>query len=78
MEFYDRRLPLWHPTGKDILLTWRLHGTLPPNRFTPPDGLTTGQAFGSLRERPIPPLIAPGSDSGRGSLTIIGFAKGSS
>lgn len=37
MEFYERRLPHWHPTGKDIFLTWRLYGTLPPNRF-PPDG----------------------------------------
>src|ERR1700691_1019051 len=45
MEFYERRLPHWHPTGKDIFLTWRLHGTLPPNRFVPPEGLTTGEAF---------------------------------
>jgi hypothetical protein len=44
MEFYERRLPHWHPTGKDIFLTWRLYGTLPPNRF-PPDGPSSGQAF---------------------------------
>jgi putative transposase len=45
MEFYQRSLPHWHPEGKDIFITWRLHGTLPPNRFIPPDGLNSGQAF---------------------------------
>jgi len=45
VAFCERRLPHWHPTGKDLFITWRLHGTLPPNRFVPPDGLTSGQTF---------------------------------
>ncbi len=45
VPFYDRRLPHWHPDGRDIFITWRLHGSLPPTRYVPPDGLTTGQAF---------------------------------
>ena len=45
VAFYERRLPHWHPTGKDIFITWRLHGTLPRNRFIPPGGLTSGHAF---------------------------------
>ena len=45
MAYYERRLPHWHPEGKDIFLTWRLEGTIPKNRFVPPEGLTTGQAF---------------------------------
>ena len=27
--FYRRRLPHWHPEGKALFLTWRLHGTMP-------------------------------------------------
>jgi REP element-mobilizing transposase RayT len=34
-----------HPEGKDLFLTWRLYGSLPPNRYVPPNGLTSGQAF---------------------------------
>jgi|SRR5580692_8146660 putative transposase len=29
MAFYRRNLPHWHPEGKCIFLTWRLHGSLP-------------------------------------------------
>ncbi|MBI1738963.1 MAG: transposase [Acidobacteria bacterium] len=29
MVFYRRNLPHWHPEGRAIFLTWRLHGTLP-------------------------------------------------
>ena len=29
MVFYRRNLPHWHPEGKTIFLTWRLHGSLP-------------------------------------------------
>lgn len=28
-EFYHRNLPHWHPAGRSIFLTWRLHGSLP-------------------------------------------------
>jgi len=45
MAFYERRLPHWHPPGKDVFVTWRLHGTLPRNRFIPPGGFSSGQAF---------------------------------
>ncbi len=27
--FYHRNLPHWHPPGRSIFLTWRLHGSLP-------------------------------------------------
>jgi REP element-mobilizing transposase RayT len=27
--FYHRNLPHWHPPGRPIFLTWRLHGSLP-------------------------------------------------
>jgi len=27
--FYHRNLPHWHPAGRAIFLTWRLHGSLP-------------------------------------------------
>ena len=42
---YEHRLPHLHPEGKDLFITWRLHESLPPNRYVPPDGLTSGQAF---------------------------------
>src|ERR1700737_1228014 len=29
MTYYERNLPHWHPPGKDIFITWRLHGSLP-------------------------------------------------
>src|SRR5713226_10363743 len=45
MSFHERRLPHCQPEGRDLFLTWRLHGSLPPNRYIPPEGLTTGQAF---------------------------------
>jgi hypothetical protein len=43
--YYERRLPHWHPDGRDLFITWRLHGTIPRNRYFPPQGLTAGQAF---------------------------------
>jgi putative transposase len=27
--FYHRNLPHWHPAGRSIFVTWRLHGSLP-------------------------------------------------
>ena len=45
MSLSRRRLPHWWPEGRPLFLTWRLHGTLPPNRYLTPDGPTSGQAF---------------------------------
>ena len=45
MSFYQRRLPHWYPENKDLFLTFRLHGSLPPHRYIPPSGLTAGQTF---------------------------------
>jgi putative transposase len=30
MSYYSRNLPHWHPSGTEIFITWRLHGSLPP------------------------------------------------
>jgi len=45
MSFHQRRLPHWHPDGKDLFLTWRLHDSLPPHRYVPPNSLKGGKAF---------------------------------
>ena len=45
MSFHQRCLPHWHPEGKDLFLTWRLHDSLPAHRYVPPNGLTGGKAF---------------------------------
>jgi REP element-mobilizing transposase RayT len=29
MAYYERNLPHWHPEGRAIFVTWRLHGSLP-------------------------------------------------
>jgi putative transposase len=29
MVYYERNLPHWHPEGRPLFLTWRLHGSLP-------------------------------------------------
>jgi putative transposase len=29
MTYYERNLPHWHPDGKSLFITWRLHGSLP-------------------------------------------------
>ena len=42
--FHRRRLPHYHSVGQPIFLTWRLHGSLPPNR-TFPSVTTSGRAF---------------------------------
>ena len=28
-SYYERNLPHWHPPGKALFVTWRLHGSLP-------------------------------------------------
>jgi len=45
MTLYVRRLPHWQPEDEPLFLTWRLHGTLPPNRYIGPRGLASGEAF---------------------------------
>ena len=45
MEFHQRRLPHWQPSGKNLFLTWHLAGSLPRNRFPPSGALSSGQAF---------------------------------
>ncbi len=31
MTYYERHLPHWQPAGKDVFVTWRLCGSLPPD-----------------------------------------------
>ncbi|MEK7407846.1 MAG: hypothetical protein AAB225_22480, partial [Acidobacteriota bacterium] len=45
MSLYQRRLPHWQPTGPPLFLTWRLHGTLPANRYFGREGLSSGRVF---------------------------------
>jgi hypothetical protein len=42
--FHQRRLPHFHPVDRPLFLTWRLHGSLPANRFFP-SNITSGRAF---------------------------------
>jgi putative transposase len=48
MTFYRRRLPHLHQPNRSIFLTWRLHGSLPPNRPFPKNTLNSGQAFAAM------------------------------
>jgi REP element-mobilizing transposase RayT len=45
MSYYHGRLPHWTPEGKDLFVTWRLYGSLPPHRYVPSQGLRSGYAF---------------------------------
>jgi putative transposase len=45
VPFYRRHLPHLYEVGTPLFLTWRLHGSLPPNRAFPEATLTSGQAF---------------------------------
>ena len=45
MTFYRRHLPHWQPPGQDIFVTWRLHGSLPPNYRPPRDTEPSGERF---------------------------------
>jgi type I restriction enzyme R subunit/putative DNA methylase len=44
MSFTRRNLPHWQPTGAHLFATWRLHGSLPRDRF-PPVPIASGKAF---------------------------------
>jgi putative DNA methylase len=46
--FYRRRLPHLYRDDQSIFLTWRLFGSLPPNRPFPSAGVTCGKAFAVL------------------------------
>jgi putative transposase len=48
MTSYHRRLPHVYAVGQPIFLTWRLAGSLPPNRVFPSSALTSGQAFAAM------------------------------
>ena len=48
MPFYRRRLPHWDVVGEPLFVTFRLHGSLPANRFFPPENVTSGEAFAAL------------------------------
>jgi hypothetical protein len=45
---YERRLPLLDAIGQPLFVTFRLHGSPPPNRVFPPARLTSGQAFAAI------------------------------
>ncbi len=45
---YWRHLPHLSPTGKPIFITWRLHGSLPPNRHFPNPTESSGRQFAVL------------------------------
>jgi len=48
VTFYRRRLPHVSVVGDPVFLTWRLHGSLPPDRFFPTGVLSSGEAFAAL------------------------------
>jgi hypothetical protein len=39
---YERRLPQWDVVGAPLFVTFRLYGSLPPNRIFPPGNLKSG------------------------------------
>jgi hypothetical protein len=45
--FHQRRLPHLHSVGQPVFVTWRLHGSLPPNRVFSSD-IDSGQAFAAM------------------------------
>jgi putative transposase len=45
MPCSERRLPHWDVIGSPLFVTFRLYGSMPPNRVFLPAGLTTGKAF---------------------------------
>jgi len=45
MADYERRLPHLDAIGRPLFVTFRPHGSLPPNRVFPSERMTSGQAF---------------------------------
>src|SRR5205085_290270 len=48
MPSYIRHLPHIYAIGQPIFLTWRLAGSLPPNRAFPESALTSREAFAAM------------------------------
>ena len=48
MPFYRRRLPHLDQIEQAVFVTWRLYGSLPPNRTFPAATVCSGQAFAAL------------------------------
>jgi putative transposase len=48
MGFYRRHLPHIDEPGHAVFLTWRLHGSLPPNRAFPDSAANSGRAFAAM------------------------------
>jgi hypothetical protein len=48
LAFYHRHLPHLYVIGKPVFVTWRLHGSLPPNRAFGDESMTSGAAFAAL------------------------------
>jgi putative transposase len=46
--FYRRHLPHIDERGHAVFLTWRLHGSLPPNRAFPVSTVNSGRAFATV------------------------------
>ena len=45
MSYYERNLPHWHPEGKSLLVTWRLHGFSPAGIQPRPKDMDSGKVF---------------------------------
>lgn len=58
--YYQRNLPHWHPEGRVLFLTWRLHGSLPAT-FVPARSVTLspGQQFRSFDKALEKTMIGP-------------------
>jgi REP element-mobilizing transposase RayT len=48
MSLYQRHLPHIDEPGQPVFLTWRLHGSLPPNRAFPDSTANSGKAFAAM------------------------------
>jgi putative transposase len=73
MTYYERNLPHWHPEGRQIFVTWRLHGSLPRQviadlqrgelkggrQFARAERFLDGASFGPLwlKEEPIAQVV---------------------
>ncbi len=59
MKMYTRRLPHWDVVDQPAFVTFRLHGSLPPNRVFPPAQLTSGEAFVAMDKLLDRPATGP-------------------
>jgi len=83
VPFYRRHLPHLYRLDQPVFLTWRLHGSLPPNRGFPAAGPTSGEAFAAmdrmldeartgplyLRQQPIADMVV---EAIQYSATVLG------